>query len=101
MMTLSVGEGSGTSSRSKGVRMAQADSPMDIGALEMLLSVRSATGTVPGLSMSVVKGEEESAVAGEILTETVSGDSPRLPPWWKSKCRKTRKSIYVYANSSH
>jgi hypothetical protein len=67
MIPLSVEKGLEASSRSKGVRMAQADSPMDIGALEMLLSVRSATGTVPGLSMSVVKGEEESAVAGEIL----------------------------------
>ena len=75
-MPLSVEEGSGASSRSKGVRMAQAGSAMGIGALELLLSGR----TVPGLSVSVVKGQEESVEAGEILTDTVRGDSPRLPP---------------------
>jgi hypothetical protein len=58
MMPLSVEEGSGASSRSKGVRMAQAGSPMNIEALEMLLPGRTETGTLPGLSVSVVKGEE-------------------------------------------
>jgi hypothetical protein len=39
--------------------------------------------------------------AREILTETMRGNALRLPPWWKSKCRKARKLIYVYADSSH
>jgi hypothetical protein len=39
--------------------------------------------------------------ASEILTETVRGDSPRLPLWQKSKCRRTRKLVYVYTNLSH
>jgi hypothetical protein len=47
-MPLSVEEGSGASFRSKGVRMVQAGSPMGIGALELLLSGRTETGTVPG-----------------------------------------------------
>lgn len=28
-------------------------------------------------------------------------DSPRLPPWWKGKCRRTRKLMHVHANFSH
>jgi hypothetical protein len=39
--------------------------------------------------------------AREILTETIRGNSPQLPPWWKSKCRKTWKVTCVYADSSH
>ncbi len=102
MMPLWVEEGSGASPRSKGVRMAQTGSPMGIEALELFLSGRSATGAVPGPSVSVVKGEEESLEAGEIPTDTARGNPPRLPPWWKSKkCRRTRKLIYVYANFSH
>jgi len=69
--------------------MAQADSPMDIGALDLFLSGRTETATVPGLSMSVVKGKEESVEASEILTVTVRGNAPRLPRWWKGKCRRT------------
>jgi hypothetical protein len=94
--------GSGAFSGSKGVRMmAQAGSPMGIEALEMLLSGRTETRAVPRLSVSVVKGKEESLEASEILIETVRGNALRLPPWWKSKCRKTRKLVYVYADSSH
>jgi hypothetical protein len=99
MMPLSVEEGSGAFSRSKGVRTAQTGSPLGIEALETFLSGRTETEAVPGLS--VVKGQEESVEASEILTETVRGNSPRLPPWWKRKCRRTRKLIYVYADSSH
>ncbi len=100
-MPLSVEKGSGASSRSKGVRMAQTGSPMGIEALEAFLVGRTETGAVPGLSVSVVKGDEESVEAGDILTETVRGNSLRLPPWWKGKCQRTRKSVYVYANPSH
>ena len=49
--------GSGASSRSKNVRMVtQAGNSMGIEALEMLLSGRTETGAVPGLSVSVVEG---------------------------------------------
>ncbi len=81
--------------------MMQAGNPMGIGALELLFSGRTETGPVSGLSVSVVKGDEESVEAGDILTETVKGNSLRLPPWWKGKCQRTRKSVYVYANPSH
>ena len=80
--------------------MAQTGSPMGIEALELFLSGRTETGAVPGLSVSAVKGEE-GLEASEILTETVRENSPRLSPWWKSKCRRTRKSICVYANFGH
>jgi hypothetical protein len=42
--------------------------------------------------------------ASEILTKTVRGNSPRLPQlpvWQKSKCRRTRKLVYVYTNLGH
>ena len=81
--------------------MVQAGNPMGIGALELLLSGRTETGPVSGLSVSVVKGKEESVEANEILIETVRGNALRLPQWWKSKCRRTRKLVYVYADSSH
>ncbi len=68
-------------------------------APEVFLSGRTETETVPGLS--VVKGEEESVEAREILTEAARATSPRLPSRWKSMCRKARKSIYVCADSSH
>ena len=51
--------------------------------------------------MSVVKGKEESLKTSEILMETVRGNALRLPQWWKGKCRRTRKLVYVYADSSH
>ncbi len=92
--------------------MAQTGSPMGIEALELFLSGRFATGAVPGPcrgragavpgpSVSVVKGEVESLEAGEIPTDTARGNPPRLPPWWKGKCRMTRKLVYAYANLSH
>ncbi len=81
--------------------MVQAGNPMGIGALELLFSGRTETGPVSGLSVSVVKGDEESVEASEIHTETVRENSPRSRPWWKSKCRRTRKLIYVCADSSH
>jgi hypothetical protein len=81
--------------------MVQAGNPMGIGALELLFSGRTETRAVPRLSVSVVKIKEESVEAGEILIETVRGNALRLPQWWKSKCRRTRKLVYVYADSSH
>lgn len=56
-MPLSVERGSGASSRSKGIRMAQLGSPISIEAMEAFLSARTETGAVPGLSVSVVKGD--------------------------------------------
>ena len=54
--------------------MAQTGNPVDIEALELFLSGR---------------------------TETVRGNAPRLPRWWKGKCRQIRSLIHVYADSSH
>jgi hypothetical protein len=54
--------------------MAQTGSPVGTEALELFLSGR---------------------------TETVRGNAPRLPRWWKSKCRQIRRLIHVYADSSH
>jgi hypothetical protein len=45
-------------------------------APEVFLSGRTETETVPGLS--VVKGEEESVEAREILTEAARATSPQL-----------------------
>jgi hypothetical protein len=73
-MPLSVEEGSGASSRSQWIRMAQTGSPVGTEALELFLSGR---------------------------TETVRGNAPRLPRWWKRKCRRIRRLIHVYADSSH
>ena len=39
----------------------------------------------------------ELCLSGRTQTETV----PRLPPWWKSKRPRTRKLTYAYADSSH
>lgn len=101
MMPLSVEEGSGASPRSKGVRMAQTGSPMGIEVLELVPSRSDRDGSRAAAVGVGVKGEEESVEASEILTETVRGNPPRLPPWWKSKRQRTRKSIHVYADSSH
>ena len=51
MMSLSVEEGSGASSRSKGGRMAQTGSPIGIEALKLFFLDRIEAGTLPGLSV--------------------------------------------------
>jgi hypothetical protein len=56
-MPLLVEMGSEASFRNKEVQMAQADTPTSIEAVEALLRERTETDAVPGLSVSVVKGE--------------------------------------------
>jgi CubicO group peptidase (beta-lactamase class C family) len=56
-MPLLVEMGSGAYFRSKEVRMAQAGTPTSIEAVEALLRERTETDAVPGLSVSVVKGD--------------------------------------------
>ncbi len=56
---------------------------------------------IPPREIERAPGAEESAEACEIRAETVRGNAPHLPAWWKSKCRRTRKMIHVYTNLSH
>src|SRR5215212_9759869 len=78
MMPLSVERGSGASSRSKGVRMAQTGSPMSIEALEAFLLSRTETGAVPALSVSVVKGDRLVWAKGFGVADLATG-SPATP----------------------
>jgi CubicO group peptidase (beta-lactamase class C family) len=77
-MPLSVEKGSGASSRGKGVRMAQSGSSMSIEALEAFLLGRTETGAVPGLSVSVVKGDRLVWVKGFGVADLASS-TPAMP----------------------
>jgi CubicO group peptidase (beta-lactamase class C family) len=85
-MPLSVERGSGASSRSMGVRMAQTGSPMGIEALEAFLLSRTETGAVPGLSVSVVKGDRLVWVKGFGFADlaTASPATPQTNYLWFS-----------------
>jgi CubicO group peptidase (beta-lactamase class C family) len=85
-MPLSVERGSGASSRSMGVRMAQTGSPMGIEALEAFLLGRTETGAVPGLSVSVVKGDRLVWVKGFGFADlaTASPATPQTSYLWFS-----------------
>jgi CubicO group peptidase (beta-lactamase class C family) len=86
MMPLSVERGSGASSWDKGVRMAQTGSPMGIEALEAFLLSRTETGAVPGLSVSVVKGDRLVWVKGFGVADlaTASPATPQTSYLWFS-----------------
>src|SRR5215216_3302253 len=73
MMPLSVERGSGASSRSMEVRMAQTGSPMGLEALEAFLLSRTETGAVPALSVSVVKGDRLVWVKGFGFADLATG----------------------------
>ena len=85
-MPLSVERGSGASSRSMGVRMAQTGSPMGIEALEAFLLSQTEMGTVAGLSVSVVKGDRLVWVKGFGFADlaTASPATPQTSYLWFS-----------------
>src|SRR4028119_1558856 len=61
---------------------------------------REGAGQPPALFLN--RGQQPLSVeTGDIFTEAVNRNAPRLPPRWKSECRRTRKLVYVCANSSH
>src|SRR5829696_9205378 len=78
MMPLSIEKGSRASSLSKEVRMAQTGSPRGIEALAAFLLGQTETGAMPGLSVSVVKGDRLVWVKGFGVADLASG-SPATP----------------------
>src|SRR5918992_4358296 len=77
-MPLLVEMGSGAYFRSKEVRMAQAGTPTSIEAVEALLRERTETDAVPGLSVSVVKGDRLVWAKGFGFADLATG-SPATP----------------------
>jgi len=78
MMPLSIEKGSRASSLSKEVRMAQTGSPRGIEALAAFLLGQTETGAMPGLSVSVVKGDRLVWAKGFGVADLASG-SPATP----------------------
>src|SRR5215204_43453 len=86
MMPLSVEKGSRASSQSKEVRMVQTGSPMGIEALESFIAGLTERGTVPALSVSVVKDDRLvwSKGFGVADLATASPATPRTSYLWFS-----------------
>src|SRR5215204_777492 len=97
MMPLSVAKGSRAYSRSKEGRMAQTGNPMSVEDLEAVLLRRTEAGAVPGLSVSVVKGDRLVWAKGFGVADlaTASPATPQTSYLWFSMTKIVTATVVV------